>query len=78
MSPHGCSTASGVSLLGGCAGWGSLWGSPCYPCAVLAWSLHLNIVRNDRLHGMADARLDRSAVASKTASLLRRVGRAHR
>ena len=57
----------GLSLLGGCMGWGSFMGQPCYPCAALVWSLHLNIVRMCRRRP-DDA--DRSADASKkTASL---------
>ena len=45
-----------------------MW-QPCYPCAALVWSLHLNIVRMCRRRP-DDA--DRSADASKKTASLRR------
>ena len=44
-----------------------MW-QPCYPCAALVWSLHLNIVRIRRRRP-DDA--DRSADASKKPASLR-------
>ena len=65
MSPHGCSMAS---LLDGCTQGGQLVWQPCYPCAALVWSLHLNIVRMCRRRP-DDA--DRSEDASKKPASLR-------
>ena len=49
---------------------GQLVWQPCYPCAALVWSLHLNIVRIRRRRP-DDA--DRSADASKKPVVVRRL-----
>ena len=64
----------GLSLLGGCTQGGQLVWQPCYPCAALVWSLHLNIVRIRRRR---PANADWSADASKKPVVVRRFGHAN-